>query len=360
MKAVVVELKDMQAAVLDESGCIRVVKNRDFYVSQVIHINTARSLVNHKESIIQKPLFKFAVACLVVMLLSFGSITAYAMPISTVTVDVNPSIAIQLNLFGKVVRILAENEDGESIVSEIEDTAKGSSIDEAVSLAMDALAAKGYIDQQDTPVILSVNSSFSDEEELQYEVLESLNLWNMSQELSQEAFRVQAEVIIVSDELEQEAKEGRVSPGKLYLVQQLEEALRETNTNTEFHMDDWVNKTIDEIKQAEYEYRNRQEFQYEQNQENSSKMQGDDMIHSDQEQFETDNQMIQEQGQNEWNMEEGSKTTWEEQESKEWNSQKNQNEEGTNRGYGPRDETDDINSPATERDNGMEGTNRNP
>lgn len=59
-----------------------------------------------------------AVFCLF-FLLSAGGYSIYIRPISYISIDVNPSIELGINRFGKVVSAVAYNEDGQNILQQI-------------------------------------------------------------------------------------------------------------------------------------------------------------------------------------------------------------------------------------------------
>lgn len=60
-----------------------------------------------------------AAACFVLILLGGGSYYAYYMPMFTISVDVNPSIELEINRFDRVIAVEAYNEDGDTLLSSL-------------------------------------------------------------------------------------------------------------------------------------------------------------------------------------------------------------------------------------------------
>lgn len=54
-------------------------------------------------------------ACLLLVLIGFGGTNLYFTPASAISIDVNPSIELGVNRFGRVVKVTGYNEDGEQL-----------------------------------------------------------------------------------------------------------------------------------------------------------------------------------------------------------------------------------------------------
>lgn len=263
MKAVVLELRGDKAAILDKKGRVNIIKNKEYAVGQVLNIHT-RDLyetenlqsnktdlkTSRKSKIKSFPHYRKLqlVVCLALMLLVGGGTAAYAMPCSTVTLDINPSISYSLNVFGKVVSVEALNDDGTDIVDEIKSEIQGKSVSEAVNTTLDALEESDYIEEEDVPIILTVDSIVVNESKMQTKLLYTVATWNNQQEEDGEEATVKASAITVSKELKEEAEEKGVSPGKLYLVERLEDAL-DIDDDSDFE-EEWFQKSVKEVEEA--------------------------------------------------------------------------------------------------------------
>ncbi|NDO47911.1 hypothetical protein FMM75_00280 [Lachnospiraceae bacterium MD335] len=64
------------------------------------------------------PKLILAAACLF-FILGTGGYSVYRIPVSYISIDVNPSIELGINLFGRVISIEAYNEDGQDIIKHV-------------------------------------------------------------------------------------------------------------------------------------------------------------------------------------------------------------------------------------------------
>lgn len=60
------------------------------------------------------------VVCLLLVFAGWGGYSAYFTSVSTISVDVNPSIELEVNQFDAVIRVEAYNEDGADVVSAVD------------------------------------------------------------------------------------------------------------------------------------------------------------------------------------------------------------------------------------------------
>ncbi|HPE15805.1 MAG TPA: hypothetical protein PK597_02505, partial [Oscillospiraceae bacterium] len=89
-----------------------------------------------------------AAACL---MLTVGGYACYVTPVNYVCVDINPSVEFSVNLFGRVVRAQAYNEDGARLLEEGGYT--HASVEEAVCALVEEAAAEGYLADDGSSVI---------------------------------------------------------------------------------------------------------------------------------------------------------------------------------------------------------------
>lgn len=75
---------------------------------------------------------------------------------SVVSIDVNPSVELQLNKKEKVVSFMAVNDDGAEILKDID--IKGMSVETAVENVLDTMKDKGYMDGDKSSVLISVKN----------------------------------------------------------------------------------------------------------------------------------------------------------------------------------------------------------
>lgn len=242
MKAVVVELNKNQAAVLSDDGCIVTIRNDNYEIGQVIQMKNQKLGLTKKLSV-------FAASAAAFVVLSVGT-WAYASPYTYVSVDVNPSIEFIVNRFDRVIKVKAVNDDGEEILSEIPlNELTNESIENAIKTTVDQLSEAGYFNSEAEGGIVIATSSEDTEkaEELADELQTSV------EEVNQEnGDSVVVETISVGLERVKEAQELGVTPGKLNLVEKLQEAAGDT---AEVDISEWLDKPVKDIMKATKDYK---------------------------------------------------------------------------------------------------------
>lgn len=63
-------------------------------------------------------LLRMAMACLAVVMLA-GGYLSYALPVAAVSIDINPSVELQVNLYNRVVGVQGYNPDGEALAEAV-------------------------------------------------------------------------------------------------------------------------------------------------------------------------------------------------------------------------------------------------
>jgi hypothetical protein len=310
MKAVIVEIKGSNAAVLSEDGRISQIKNRNYKIGQEI----AMSNNNYT---------KWALTAAAAMLLFVTPAWAYMTPYSYVSIDVNPSFEFSINRFDRVLEVKAVNEDAEEMVKEINiDGLKNKEIKVAVRNVLTELKNQGYITEgEDGGVVVATsskseektnnlaaalktavneevgknkdkdsvevskdtkntetskneeNKDFEETEKTEDEnsialdddknkdksedidkikINEEKNGSNKGEDIEDEDDEtgVEVEVIKVSQQKVDEAKEMGVTPGKVNLVDKLAEASGEED----FDKEEWLDKPVKEIMDATKNY----------------------------------------------------------------------------------------------------------
>ena len=121
MKAVVLEIRKNEAAVLCKDGQIVKIRRKDLTVGETIEISAAE-ICPDKKTVVYKQLRKYGtVAAAAAILLGFGGNHIYntALACSYVSLDINPSIEYTLNRQDRVLDVTAVNEDAEEIVAQL-------------------------------------------------------------------------------------------------------------------------------------------------------------------------------------------------------------------------------------------------
>lgn len=230
MKPVVMEVNGDRAVVLDGNGGFMKVRNRGYSVGQRL-----RRLPRASSAV----LGRWAAVAAALVLLVAGGTVAYCTPYTQVSLDVNPSIELSLNLFDQVIDATPMNADGERILAQAR--ALYGNLPGAVQAIVDELAAQGYIEPgSEADILLTAASRDQDRSQA---LLQSAV---RTAEERTEQLKINANVIgeCVNAELRQRAREYGVSPGKLMLA---ERYALSTGKPEEVDLKNWLNKPVKEM-----------------------------------------------------------------------------------------------------------------
>ena len=164
-----------------------------------------------------------AAACLALVLVGGGSglvyQQAYAVA-SVVSLDVNPSIELNVNRNEKVLSCTPLNEDAAAVLADMGGGAdlKGTKLDVAVNAIVGALVRSGYFDQISSAILISVEDKDQDRAaRLQQELASIVD--SLLQDQAANA-AVLSQTVTQDAQLEQQAQENKISTGKAALVNQ--------------------------------------------------------------------------------------------------------------------------------------------
>lgn len=111
---------------------------------------------------VKRRVWAYAAACaallLTVSVLFHG---LYTTPVSYISMDVNPSIELALNLFDRVVSCEGYNEDGQQLVSEVD--VSNMTYTEAVETLLASSQMQEYLNQQGAKLVFTVSSDKEEE-----------------------------------------------------------------------------------------------------------------------------------------------------------------------------------------------------
>lgn len=245
MKTVVLEIRDDLAAVLDTDGIVHIVKNLSYQTGQQLDLQekefiedqvlgkrkrkragTGKTTIISMENRMRRFLIPAAAAfsCAVI---GGGGVAAYALPVSTVTVDVNPSFKYSLNIFSQVLAVSAYNDEDTGLAEEIETLVKGKKISTAMDQTLNTLSDNEYIMDSETPVVITVNSAVAGEDFLEENLSEEVARWNEDREMKGKNGSVDISIQRISRDEVRKADKDRISPGRKMLEdKQLEKGRR--------------------------------------------------------------------------------------------------------------------------------------
>ncbi|WP_238883946.1 hypothetical protein [Clostridium sp. YIM B02551] len=231
MKGIVLEKHKGYGIVLDEKGKFHKVKNIDSLVIGQEYINNSGFKFN------RSLIYKVASFAMVMLFVSFGY--AYAKPSSYISLDINPSVELKSNMFGRVIGVNPLNEDGKKIYSGLK--LKGEKEEEALKELIKAAKDNGYLKVgEDNAVAITLSSNSKNSEDKVAELEDELK-----QELK-DADLGKTEVVVQNLNLErrEDAEKLGISPGKMLLIEKLQS--EEQGVSAE----EYANKPVKEIMKA--------------------------------------------------------------------------------------------------------------
>ncbi len=150
--------------------------------------------------------------------------------VSTITLDINPSVEINLDKDDKVISVVALNDDAKKIVNS---NLKGKSLTDIFEMLISNLIEKGYVDEdKNLDVILHVDGNIEDKtvsEQLEYEFGKK---------------DVHSEIVIIENVTKEDkelAKKYNVSPAKVSYIKSI------TDDNENINIEDLTDKSVDEL-----------------------------------------------------------------------------------------------------------------
>ncbi|HEX2945683.1 MAG TPA: anti-sigma factor domain-containing protein [Clostridia bacterium] len=243
MKGIVAQVEGKYAIVLAQDGSFRKVRAKPFMETGIeIDMDQPAKKVR-KTGYIMKAA-SIAAAALLALGTAYGAYS-YAMPYSYVHLDINPSIELTANVYDRIIKVEALNEDGRKLLDGR--NLKHSRLEIGVSDLLDLAVDKGYLEEDDlqagSSVPVGTESSGAAEgtagtgtegqEEIDNAVLLTISSDNskksgeLKKELRDIAAReldtdkIDSEILVGEASMEQrnEAKELGVTPGKLALIE---------------------------------------------------------------------------------------------------------------------------------------------
>lgn len=226
MNAIIAEIRGNQAAVLLEDGRFIRIRNRSYVVGQRVTLTPRMQAERQRPQAARKRApFWISVAAALLLVAGVGGTAGYAYytPYAYVSLDVNPSVEMTLNRFLRVLSIRAVNDAGAEIVEDLDlHSLQYASVETAVETTVSRIMESDYVAQgADNYVVIAARAGSDAGSEA------------LAQTATQGVQAAQGvdggELMVVSftvteDEVE-EAHAQDVTPGKMRIVQTLEDAI---------------------------------------------------------------------------------------------------------------------------------------
>lgn len=231
MKGIVLDIKEGNAVVLTGDGEIRKIRNCSYRIGQEVNVKEAFGL--------SPRLARWGAGIAAAFVLFVAGAFAYTTPDAYVSVDVNPSVEICINMFDRVLDAKAMNDDGRELVSSIR--LKHMSIEKAIEKLTTSLIKENYIsDDENGGVIITTSGEDPREAEKLATKLET----KVRECIDKEGKAALVEAEAVDLERVEEARELGVTPGKLNLVQKLTKSSPDPDAIV---IEEWLDKPVKEI-----------------------------------------------------------------------------------------------------------------
>lgn len=159
---------------------------------------------------------KFLVAVSVIaacLVLALGGNAYYHMPVNYVCLDINPSVELGINAFGRVVSTQAYNEDGIQLFGD--KNYSNWSVEDAISTLVQDAAKQGFI-AEDGSTVIAVTAEAGNEKVASE--LQSSGEAGANSALNTDGISAIVYCDCTDLQLRKQAKEAGISPGKLRLI----------------------------------------------------------------------------------------------------------------------------------------------
>lgn len=161
-----------------------------------------------------------AAAVLVLAVGAFAGLTMYKANyavVSTVSLDVNPSIEIQINEKERVLAVHALNNDAETVVGQMD--FEGSSLEITVNALIGSLLKNGYLSELSNSILISVDHGDAEKStQLKEKLTQEVNALLQTDTFSG---AVLSQTISSDSQLQMLAQEYGITTGKAQLIQQI-------------------------------------------------------------------------------------------------------------------------------------------
>lgn len=182
--------------------------------STVVSLNAA----SRKKTVFGKKLVAAACIAAVLCALPIGAYAYYKTPTSYVSVDINPSVELGINAFGKVVSVKAYNTDGETVLVGL--SLINTNVESAVRLIVKSASQNGFI-KDDGSSFISVTAETNNDKKAEKLKDEAEAGAEDAIKSEDDAATIQTDTIALDRRAEAIAL--GITPGKLNLIQKLQE-----------------------------------------------------------------------------------------------------------------------------------------
>nr|WP_279381034.1 anti-sigma factor domain-containing protein [Alkaliphilus hydrothermalis] len=245
------EIRDKTMVIMTNECCFEEIKKRNNVMVGTEIEFTTKDMLKGKPTYF-KPLATVA-AAIILMIIStlfiLPNFIAEAKAVAMVTIDINPSVGLELNQKQEVLKLLHLNEDAEKLPIP---SVKGKNVRVAIEEIMAIVKGKGYLQEDDNYVLLttvSLEKQKGEEEDEELSILaEELKISIENNVYQKEGKNVVVLTLESNYETLVKAQAEKTSVGKMELYQRLEaEEDKEDSEDDDVKLDEIKSKNVKEL-----------------------------------------------------------------------------------------------------------------
>lgn len=202
MKAIVVESEKKQAVLLREDGQFVSLLNRGLVKGDTIMV---------KDNPIGRRVLALAATAAVFLFVVSSFLYAYNTPRYIVSLDINPGLVMEANVFERVIAIEALNEEAATVIANIE--WKNKDVTQVISDALQEIEQEGYFEQNGELFIAAASKNSKSALEM------AAKLQAAADDLDIETAQIHSQA--VGYEMVQAARQFAMTPGKYNIITRL-------------------------------------------------------------------------------------------------------------------------------------------
>ena len=205
MKATVVQIDGKYAVLLQEDGSFMKMKTMNLKIGDVVN-KKDKNVLNMKK-------FGSMIAAALFAVLIGGGVYTYGVPSYNVSLDVNPGIMMEVNMFNRVIVLEAANVDAVEVLNGLE--LENKDIEDAISQTVERISDLGYFDEKGCNILISTTAR---NEKNAIQAAEKLET-KVKEEIEENEMDVEVTSKVIGYEMVEAARkiEG-MTPGKYNLI----------------------------------------------------------------------------------------------------------------------------------------------
>lgn len=229
MKATVVAIKKGKAVIMTADGTILMIRNKNLMIGDVLNMKEAKQTTRYRLG------YLLATAALFIVLLS-GGVYAYYTPAYNVSLDVNPGIVMEVNMFERVIKAEGVNDEAEQVLARVK--VMNMKIEDALNAAIEQMSEQGYlpVDIENQIMVATSTRNQKDNDQLVVRIRTSIQ-----NRIDEKGIHAEVAVVGIGYDMVIAAKAiDGMTPGKYNLIVNL------LNVDPE-DVEDYINVSVREI-----------------------------------------------------------------------------------------------------------------